>query len=212
MDFSDELISSLRERLRQPLPGWQAQQRMATEHHRTARLLPLPNAKRAGVLILLYPGSEQRLYFPLIQRPHYDGAHSGQIAFPGGKVEPEDASMVDTALRETREEIGVEVLPDQVLGQLSDLYIPVSKFIVSPVVAFVREPPTYQADPVEVAATLDVLAQSFLQPENRTVKEIQVRGTTLQAPAYLVQKQIIWGATAMILAEFFAVLQQIDNQ
>lgn len=210
MNYTKELITALRAQLQHPLPGWDAQKQMATETHRAARLHPPTSARQAGVLILLYPGNQQKLYFPLIQRPTYDGAHSGQIAFPGGKVEPHDQDIIDTALRETEEEIGVTVSRSQVLGQLTDLYIPVSRMLVSPVVAYLGKPPHYIPDPFEVAATLDVSASQFLQPQNQLIQNITVRGFTLNAPSYLIQNQVIWGATAMILAEFFAVMQEIS--
>ena len=182
---------------------------MATKTHRNHRGKPLPNTRQAGVLLLLYPGQDDILCFPLIRRPRYEGAHSGQIAFPGGKIEPEDTSIIATALRETKEEIGVEVETGQVLGRLSDLYIPVSRFVVSPVVAHVEAPPVYQTDPFEVESTLDVLAQDFLAPENIAEQVINVRGVTLRAPTYRIQENTIWGATAMMLAEFFAVLSEV---
>jgi len=209
MYFTEELIAALKKRLQYPLPGWDAQRQMATETHRQARLKVPPSAQQAGVLLLLYPGEQSLLYFPLIQRPTYDGAHSGQIAFPGGKIEPQDQSIVDTALRETQEEIGVDVFRSQVLGQLSDLYIPVSRIVVSPVVAYTEERPQYQPDPFEVAATLDVPAHDFLNTEKQAVQEIDVRGFRLEAPTYLIQGQVIWGATAMMLAEFFAIFEEI---
>lgn len=201
---------TLQDRLRYPLPGWLAQQRMATKTHRQAHVQSNSSAQQAGVLILLYPGDEQHLYFPLIQRPVYDGAHSGQIAFPGGKAEAQDRDIIDTALRETQEEIGVNVNRSQVLGRLTDLYIPVSRIVVSPVVAYTDHVPVYHPDPLEVATTLDVPAHDFLQACNQSVQKILVRGFTLDAPCYVIKDQVIWGATAMMLAEFFAVLQEIS--
>lgn len=209
MYFTEELITSLKKRLQYPLPGWDAQRQMATETHRQARLKVPASAQQAGVLLLLYPGDQNHLCFPLIQRPTYNGAHSGQIAFPGGKIERQDQSIIDTALRETQEEIGVEVSHSQVLGQLSDLYIPVSRIVVSPVVAFTEVRPRYRPDPIEVAATLDVAAHDFLDIDKQATQEIEVRGFTLRAPTYIIQEQTIWGATAMMLAEFFAILEEV---
>jgi len=207
--YGPQLIADIKDRLSQSLPGWNAQRRMATQTHRQARLRVPTLAQQAGVLLLLYPGYERQLYFPLIQRPTYNGAHSGQIAFPGGKIEPQDHSIVDTALRETQEEIGVSVSHTQVLGQLSNLYIPVSRIVVSPVVAFIDERPEYEPDPFEVADTLDVCAQDFLDTDKQSTQKIEVGGFTLEAPTYVVQEQIIWGATAMMLAEFFAILEEV---
>ncbi|MEM9675864.1 MAG: coenzyme A pyrophosphatase, partial [Bacteroidota bacterium] len=103
----------------------------------------------------------------------------------------------------------VEVGHSQVLGQLSDLYIPVSRFVVSPVVAFTNEKPQYQCDPVEVADTLDVAAHDFLNTDKQAKQEIKVGEFTLEAPTYVIQDQMIWGATAMMLAEFSAILEDV---
>lgn len=98
----------------------------------------------------------------------------------------------------------------QVLGRLTDLYIPVSRIVVNPVVAFTASPPAYKPDPFEVAGTLDVPVRDFLESRNQSIQTIFVRDYTLDAPCYLIQNQVIWGATAMMLAEFFAVLQEIS--
>ena len=202
----DALIDMLREKLRAPLPGWEAHRQMATEMHRQYRLKPKPNARRAAVLMLLYP-HEQATLLPLIVRPTYEGVHSGQIALPGGKVEDIDRSLVDTALRETEEEIGVRVASEQVLGSLSEFYIPPSNMIVTPVVAFTSARPTYRLQPSEVAAVLDIrLADLMHEAHRKTVSVSSFGGYRLDAPSYVIEEKVIWGATAMMLSELLWVL------
>ena len=203
----DAVINQLRERLQTPLPGWEAHRRMATEMHRQYRLRPKPNARRAAVLMLLYP-REEATFLPLIVRPTYEGVHSGQIALPGGKVEELDRSLVDTALRETEEEIGVRVAEEQVLGSLSELYIPPSNMIVTPVVAFTSGRPTYRLQPSEVAAVLDIrLADLMNEAYWKTVPVSSFGGYRFDAPSYVIEEKVIWGATAMMLSELLWVLE-----
>jgi 8-oxo-dGTP pyrophosphatase MutT (NUDIX family) len=213
MNFDKGLLIELKSRLRdeapgRALPGWDAQQRMATEVHRRARLQPRADARRAAVLMLLYPRAE-RLYLPMIVRPSYPGVHSGQIALPGGKVEPEDSSLVATALRETEEEIGVRVPKAQIIGVLSELYIPPSNFIVTPVLAYTLAAPIYRPEPREVARVLDFPLAAFAEPDNvSTVSVKAMRGITLEAPCYIIGGHTVWGATAMMMSELLAVLER----
>ncbi|MGB3779869.1 MAG: CoA pyrophosphatase [Tunicatimonas sp.] len=210
MNSDKDLLKQLSARLRGEIPGWtapgwDAQQLMATEVHRNARLQPRSDARRAAVLMLLYPHNGQ-IYLPLIVRPVYPGVHSGQIALPGGKVEPEDASLVATALRETEEEIGVRVPEAQVLGELSELYIPPSNMRVTPVVAYVQKQPTYTPDLREVVQVLDFSLEAFADPENQTVVSVAAGKTILDAPGFVIEERIIWGATAMMMSELLEVL------
>ena len=211
MHFDKDLLEQLRSRLRGEVPGWtppgwSAQQRMATKGHRRARLQPRPDARRAAVLMLLYPYRDL-IYLPLIVRPTYAGVHSGQIALPGGKVEPQDASLVATALRETEEEIGVRVPEAQVLGALSELYIPPSNTRVTPVVALASERPEYTPDQREVVQVLDFSLAAFVDPDHQTSTLVKVTGNvTMEAPSFVIEERIIWGATAMMMSELLMVL------
>lgn len=206
----EKIAQALRNRLQNELPGWQAQSNMATRVHREARIKPPAVTRKAGVMILLYPDKDQ-LWMPLIQRTTYRGVHSGQMALPGGKIDPEDDDITETALRETREEIGVDVKRDQVLGILSDLYIPPSNIMVTPIVAMISQKPTYQPEPSEVADTFDISLEDLLKPEH--VSELEVarfNDTPLEAPAFVIRERIIWGATAMMLSEFLHIAQELD--
>lgn len=182
---------------------------MATEVHRNARFTPRKDAREAAVLMLLYPNNGE-LYLPLIVRPTYPGVHSGQIALPGGKVEEADDSLIVTALRETAEEIGVEVSVHQVLGMLSQLYIPPSNMLVTPVIAYAEKKANYYPDPREVAQVLDYSVNAFNNPENQaTVSVKAAANVTLEAPSFVIEERIVWGATAMMMSELLAVLNTL---
>lgn len=205
----EHIIKALSQELQQPLPGWEAQRQMATELHKKARVVPRQDARKAAVLILLFPSNKQ-LHLPLILRPVYAGVHSGQMALPGGKVESRDVDLIDTALRETGEEIGIWVERQQVLGQLSELYIFPSNIRVAPVVAYIPAQPQYVPDPTEVAAVVNVPVEVLNNPQYQTTSPVTVvGGDTVEAPAYKVEKRIVWGATAMMLSEFLTVWNKI---
>lgn len=202
------LVESLRERLLHPLPGRAAQERM------TGRLRPMPDeipehAKDSAVLQLLFPlHGEPHL---LLMRRTEDGrAHSGQISFPGGRYEPEDASLMITALREAEEEVGIVAGEVEVLGALTPLYIPVSYFMVHPFVAWSATRPDYLPSKDEVSEILEVPLAHLFNPANKTETQVQpssMPGVTFTVPAYsLPDGAFIWGATAMMLAELEAVI------
>lgn len=207
----ERLIEQIRERLEQSLPGPQAQARMSPMRQQDERFLQQkrPQARQGAVLLLLYP-FKGRLYLPLMQRPVYKGHHSGQISLPGGKQEPEDKDKIETALREAWEEIGVEPEKVQLIGRLSELFIPPSNYQVLPVVGYTRERPRFVADPVEVAAIIEVpldelLSEKSIQQTYRTLAD----GVRMKIPCYGVDEHVVWGATAMILSEFLAIVRSL---
>lgn len=164
--------------------------------------------KKSGVLLLFYQ-DHGSVYFPLIKRPHYPGVHSGQVGFPGGKMEPSDPDILFTALREAEEEIGINASKVEVLGQLSDLYIPTSNFLVSPVIGFVPEKPSFIPEQREVARIIATEVISLFHPEVRKQTQLAVGGGMyLDTPYFAVEEEIVWGATAMILSELIQVLDQ----
>jgi 8-oxo-dGTP pyrophosphatase MutT (NUDIX family) len=208
MDFSS-LIDLLEDRLLAPLPGKDAHLKMSPQPVDLRRFEPtLPvNIRKSGVLILFYPEGGD-VHFPLIKRPEYPGFHSGQIAFPGGKMEEGDENIIQTALREAEEEIGIDRSQVKVLGQLSDLYIPTSNFLVSPVVGFSEDRPELVAEEHEVAKIILTDLIYLLGPEIRKEKVLDLeRGIKLNAPYFEIDGEVVWGATAMILSELIHVLQ-----
>lgn len=200
----EKFISSISEALVQPLPGIQAQLRMASMNRILEIMGSVPPAKAtpSSVLLFLYPVDDEP-FIVFIQRPDYRGIHSGQISFPGGKWEPNDTDLTATALRESNEEVGIIPEKVRILGKLSDLYIPPSKFLVSPFVGYSLQRPDFKKDPSEVAEIIEVkLRDLFSEHSVKVTKLTTGLGIQIKAPAYVVNGQIIWGATAMILSEF----------
>ncbi len=186
-----------------PLPGFDAQLQMAptyrmndllnTENH--------TNAVKSSVLILFFE-KDGEYYIPFIKRPQYNGVHSGQIAFPGGRWEITDKSMYYTALREAREEIGIATEKVSFMGKLTDLYIPPSNYIVSPFAGIYHSEETFVADPTEVAAIIEIPFSFFLHPEARKEATLTLSGgQKISTPCFNYNNEIIWGATAMMMNE-----------
>ena len=124
-----------------------------------------PSPTKSAVLILFYQDDDGHIKFPLIQRPTYNGAHSAQVSFPGGKSEKSDKNLAHTALREAEEEIGIDPGRVEVIGSLSNLFIWVSNFIVTPVIGFTNQKPTFQKDDMEVAAIIETDLYDIINPK-----------------------------------------------
>jgi 8-oxo-dGTP pyrophosphatase MutT (NUDIX family) len=210
MQLDDPWIARFRARLQAPLPGLQAQMQMMPEarlrtFNATSWRIP-GDARKSAVLILFYPGASG-LSFPLIERSAYEGVHSRQIAFPGGATEPEDPSPVHTALREAEEEVGIPRDNVEVLGQLSPMYIPPSNFLVQPVVGILRAQPSWRLQAAEVASVIETPALPFAEGHYRSTSTIQHRtGVEMDVPSFVIQGHVVWGATAMMLAELAILL------
>lgn len=212
MEF-DKLISKLEKALKEPLPGREGQITMAPMPVDEERFIQSIRSdhRKGAVLMLFYPDKQQQAFIPFIKRPTYPGVHSGQIAFPGGKMEESDADLSMTALRETEEEIGVDVSKIQLLGKLSDLYIPPSNFMVSPFVGFTLEQPEFKPDPGEVVRIINCSVRLLLDKSIRKAGVVQGSGGYhLQAPYFDIESEMVWGATAMMLGEFTHLWEKLD--
>ncbi|MCB0698331.1 MAG: CoA pyrophosphatase [Chitinophagales bacterium] len=208
MYYTDR-IEELKKLLQEPLPGVEAQNKMAAR----ARMLPLEvpeNVRQSAVLGLLYPQNDI-LNLLLIKRTEDGKPHSGQISFPGGRQDPIDKDLQETALRETFEEVGVPSGQIEVIGALSSLYIPVSNNNVHPFVGFASHRPDYVLNADEVQYVLEVPLHELLTEEKKTIQEIRPSSMphlTIKAPAYRWDDDhLIWGATAMMIAELEEVLR-----
>lgn len=201
-----DFTAHLRQRLQQPLPGESAHRLMASSARTKLGIRPNERTRRSAVLILFYPYRDA-IYLPLILRPQYDGVHAGQMAFPGGRMERTDRDLIQTALREAQEEIGIRVQDVTVLGPLTELFIPPSNFFVQPVVGTLARRPDFYPDPREVDAVVEVSLTTLLDKTIVGDSQIQVRGVTVDAPYYDIQGHRVWGATAMMIAELLAVLE-----
>lgn len=204
------LIENLIRRLKLELPSALAHEPMrAISVGSIAPTFKSSSPPRSGsVLILLYEDKGE-LKFPLIKRPDYPGAHGGQVSLPGGKTEPgEDA--IQTALRETYEEIGVPSQDVNVLGRLSEFHVIPSNFLITPVVASIHYTPSFIPDPYEVAKILTENVRDLVREDAVATTEILVSGQfRMKAPHFTIGDEMVWGATAMMLNEFRLILQEI---
>ncbi len=189
------------------LPGQAAQLKMAPPL-RGDYSGPPADARRASVMALLYPVADA-LHLLYIQRtsPAND-RHAGQISFPGGSVDPGDVDAVDTALRELEEEVGVGRKDIEVLGGLTQLYIPISNFLVDPFVGVMPYQPTLIPQASEVARTLELPLAAFLATEALQVGDRKLANGMIlpEVPYWSVSGEEIWGATSMMTAELIELL------
>jgi 8-oxo-dGTP pyrophosphatase MutT (NUDIX family) len=165
-------------------------------------------ATPAAVLVLIYPDETGLAHLVLTERVTYDGYHSGEVSFPGGKAEPQDADDAATALREAAEEIGLDARQAGVTiaGQLDRVWIPVSDFHITPVVALAARRPLLTPDPREVSRILEPRVAAFAAGAPVEIVERTVRGWPLRYGGYRVEDLHVWGATARILGQLGAVL------
>jgi len=200
------MLHKLKNNFLKELPGRKAHLEMVPENRLDSFLkediLQIRDAKKAGVLILLYKCLGD-WYTVFIKRPLYDGVHSGQIAFPGGRYEPEDIDLIATSFREAEEEIGVARQDINFVGCLTELYIPVSNYLIQPVVGYIDYVPDFLPDREEVAGILQVSLKNLFDLDNRSSVLITDQDkNNFYAPCFIIGEEIIWGATAMVINEF----------
>jgi len=205
-----QLIAAVERELAGPLPGPPAQMRM----------IPVPRighldfaeaestCSRAGVLVLLY-AVNGRLHLLLTRRTDAVLHHKGQISFPGGRREPGE-DLLETAMRETREELGVHPNGLHVLGRLTPLYIPPSRYCIHPVVAWTEFRPAFRIQPDEVAEVIEVPIDHLLDPGSIRRESWIRRGRAVEVPFFLFGTHKVWGATAMVLSEFLEIFRTAE--
>lgn len=163
--------------------------------------------RNAAVMILLYARAGS-WHTVLMRRPEYVGAHSNQISLPGGKFESGDAGLRATALREIREETGIDDGLIRILGNLSPLHIPVSGIEVLPVIGYYPSEPDFQPDPSEVAYLIEAPLAALLDPGNTREKFRSILCKLVRVPYFQIGEEHVWGATAMILSEFLEIIRK----
>ncbi|MGE0018525.1 MAG: CoA pyrophosphatase [Draconibacterium sp.] len=198
--------SKIKEVLQQPLPGEVSHLKMLPASRKlTAGPHELKNAKHSGVMLLLLT-VENELHALLIKRTEHMKYHAGQVAMPGGRVEPGETAM-ESALRETWEEIGINSDKIEILGKLSDLYVQVSRFVIHPFVGWIEDINTLNINKNEV----EKIIAFPLKKMNTQIDETEINTITgtIKVPCFKFDDEIIWGATSMILMEFYDLIKPL---
>ncbi|TVZ15022.1 NUDIX hydrolase [Maribacter sp. MAR_2009_72] len=212
MDFNlfEHQVSKIKDL---PLPGEASQYKMAPQG-RVADLkqinLTQKNPRKAAVMALFYPSEEKKTNLLLILRKTYKGVHSNQVGFPGGKAERNDNGLLNTALRETHEEVGVEPKDVTVVKELSTIFIPPSNFMVQPYMGLYKEPKPFRKQDEEVETILEVPLLDFMDEKKIVTKKLTTSyASNIEVPAFKLNGYIVWGATAMMLSEIKELLKQV---
>jgi 8-oxo-dGTP pyrophosphatase MutT (NUDIX family) len=175
----------------------------------------LLNSKKAAVIAALYE-DDNKVRLILILRNTYNGVHSNQIGFPGGRVEDYDKTLFDTAIRETYEEIGVRVQKNELIRELHEIYIPPSNFNVYPFLVILNHPPSFVKDDKEVKEVITIDLESLLNckitqtqiPIPEKLNELNIQND-VEVPAFKLAGYNVWGATAMMLSEIRDLINDV---
>jgi 8-oxo-dGTP pyrophosphatase MutT (NUDIX family) len=208
---SEDFVARLREAVGEPLAGWREVYEgfspvdLETGERRPRVPGPGEDCRRAAVLvpILLAPEGARVVY---TLRKDYLQDHAGQVSFPGGNPEPEDDSLLETALREAEEEIGLRPELVEVIGELEDTYIPPSRFLVRPFVGLLPREAEMGLDPEEVESVFSVSLEELMSPDSFRNVVWERDGRPHEVPVFAVGGHEIWGATAAMTAGLLARL------
>ncbi len=207
--YFDEFLSKIDQIQSKKLGGLDAQFRLAPKLRLrySQQKIEASKPKKAGVLSLFYPNDENKTHFLLTLRASYNGKHSSQISFPGGKIEGNDKNLKDAALREAYEEVGVIKEDVQVIRETTDVYIPPSNFLATPFIAYANKRPDFTKN-YEVAALIEVSVEDLLNDANITSTVMTTSYMEkIEVPCFKLNDYIVWGATAMMLSEIKELLK-----
>ena len=206
----NKIAEQLKERLKKPLPGNKAH---LTTRIKTKSEVTFPNTEEtaipAAVLILLFPFKDEIQFF-LTKRTEDVEHHKGQISLPGG-IRENNETLEKTAVRETKEEVGIDPNTIMNLGSLTPFFIPVTGYIVHPFIGWCKEKPSTQVHDVEVNQLFSVSITKLMDEKILQTEEWNIRGYDAIVPYYNFGKCKVWGATAAILSEFKLILKGIVN-
>jgi 8-oxo-dGTP pyrophosphatase MutT (NUDIX family) len=199
-------LNRLKSELTKPLPGSAAHSKMIPEGR---LIINNPAAhKNAAVAILIFASNKGNDEIVFIKRNEYDGHHSGQVSFPGGKEDPEDDSLLHTAIRECYEEIGVKLTTSEYIGSLTPLYVIVSEFMIHPYLFYLPFEPQFTIDKSEVNYIIRCPLDLLKEPSPKKEKLMHFSDKEYLVPYFDIENEMVWGATAMILAEFIEILER----
>ena len=210
MNFQ-RFITQLKITINNDLPGEESHQKMRVIYDQSIELpFSKINSIPAAVLILLYL-ADNKIYFFLTKRTDELKHHKGQISLPGGTQEGNE-KLIDTALRETQEEIGINKTSISIIGTITPLFVPVTGFMIYPFIGYSLNKLNPKPDPVEVATIFSVNISDLLNKENRTTEQRNIRGYDVQVPYFKLNDYQVWGATSMILSEFRDLIKFINEK
>jgi len=210
MNFQ-RFITQLKITINKDLPGEESHQKMRVIYDQSIELpFSKINSTQAAVLILLYL-ADNEIYFFLTKRTDELKHHKGQISLPGGTQEGNE-KLIDTALRETQEEIGINKTSISIIGTITPLFVPVTGFMIYPFIGYSLNKLNPKPDPVEVATIFSVNISDLLNKENRTTEQRNIRGYDVQVPYFKLNDYQVWGATSMILSEFRDLIKSINEK
>lgn len=207
--FMKEFADKLKAEIEKGLSGTEVQWALASSDRLIKNFprVPRKDSADAAVLILLYP-VDGIIYTVFIQRPEYNGVHGGQISFPGGKKEPSDSDLLQTAVREASEETGINPSDLKIIGNLTPLFIPVSNVVVTPFVGWSEKKPSFVPDDAEVVFIIEADIRPFLDYSIIKAKPFEIRGEMIDIKYFDYKGNVIWGATAMILQELLTIIKR----
>jgi len=206
-----EFINELETKLKESLPARNAHQKVMSNRKSVDEIDETAlNARQSAVLINLYPKNNQ-LHTVFIQRPIYEGVHSGQIALPGGKVEVFDKNLEETALREAEEELNIKANNLNIIGKLTPIYVPPSNFLIHPFIAFQLNRPDFIIQESEVASYIECRLEFLMGEDKLITSEVIAGGASMNAKGYQLDNHFIWGATGMMIKEFAEVLDRLTT-
>lgn len=213
-NYLNDLFLRIKKYAPLPLPGNSAQFKMAPEgrHERAFTLNYNSSPRDSAVMVFLECDANGACFIYFILRKKYAGVHSGQIGFPGGKLEPGDPGLVYAAMREAEEEIGIKAYCYTIIQNLSPLYVPASNFIIHPFLALIERPFQPSIHHREVEELIKAPVNIFFEPE--CIKQTQMtfsNGYQAKVPYYDLNGKVLWGATAMITSELVEMIRNLRN-
>lgn len=205
MSFRDNLLNEI-----QNLPGEKAHKDFYPLRITTSER---PSNTRLSAVGIHFFQNESIWHFILIERSEYDGHHSKQIAFPGGKKDPNDIDLVQTAIRESEEEINISMENAEFIGAISSVYIPVSNFEVTPYIFIHDKQPKLEKSVKEVNEIIFVKCSDLLDERLLSIRDIKIsEGSLIKGvPCFILNEKIVWGATALMLSELKQILKRFHK-